>query len=234
MWHVGGRREMHTEFSWENQKERELGEPRRIWENTIKCYLQKWTRVFRWSGLVWGEIAGSFEYGDELPGFLKCNFLTAWENEVNIKCKGHPRTDHEGPEGEYRYSYTLSLTSALDGGGWSAPRSGSFTPGNDSVPIAQEAGWAPGPVWTGAKNSRPPRFDPRTVQPVASPYTYWATPAMTSLLRVLSHVTDVLTADRARPASYLKPTFFFLCLKRQERESDRLTLSSAEIKNEWS
>ena len=27
-----------------------------------------------------------------------------------------------------------------------------FTPGKDSVPIVQEAGWAPGPVWTGAEN----------------------------------------------------------------------------------
>ena len=27
-----------------------------------------------------------------------------------------------------------------------------FTPGKDPVPIGQEAGWAPGPVWTGAEN----------------------------------------------------------------------------------
>jgi len=27
-----------------------------------------------------------------------------------------------------------------------------FTPGNDPAPIVQEAGWAPGPVWTGAEN----------------------------------------------------------------------------------
>jgi hypothetical protein len=27
-----------------------------------------------------------------------------------------------------------------------------FTPGKDSVPIVQKAGWAPGPVWTGAEN----------------------------------------------------------------------------------
>jgi hypothetical protein len=27
-----------------------------------------------------------------------------------------------------------------------------FTPGNDPVPIVQEAGWAPGPVWTGGKS----------------------------------------------------------------------------------
>jgi len=31
-----------------------------------------------------------------------------------------------------------------------------FTPGEDPVPILQEAGWAPGPVWTGGK-TRPHR-----------------------------------------------------------------------------
>ena len=50
------------------------------------------------------------------------------------------------------YSYTLPLTSAVDGGWWSPPRPGSFTPGIDPVPIVQDTGWAPGPVWTGAEN----------------------------------------------------------------------------------
>ena len=57
--------------------------------------------------------------------------------------------------------------------GWGVsvnPRS-IFTPGKDPVPITQEAGWAPGPVWTGAENLIPPGFDPRTLQPVASRYT---------------------------------------------------------------
>ena len=53
---------------------------------------------------------------------------------------------------EYRYSSTLSSTTALDGGGWSAARPDRFTPRNDPVPIVQEAGWAQGPVWTGAEN----------------------------------------------------------------------------------
>jgi len=40
------------------------------------------------------------------------------------------------------------------------------------VPLVQEAGWAPGPVWTGAESfAPPPGFDLRTVQPVASRYT---------------------------------------------------------------
>ena len=32
------------------------------------------------------------------------------------------------------------------------PRPGRFTPGKDPVPIVQETGWAPGPVWTCAEN----------------------------------------------------------------------------------
>jgi hypothetical protein len=36
--------------------------------------------------------------------------------------------------------------------GGQAPRPGCFTPRKDPVPIVQEAGWAPGPVWTGAEN----------------------------------------------------------------------------------
>jgi hypothetical protein len=29
------------------------------------------------------------------------------------------------------------------------------TPGKDTAPILQEAGWVPGPVWTGAENLDP-------------------------------------------------------------------------------
>ena len=49
-------------------------------------------------------------------------------------------------------SSALPSTSALDGGGWSTPRPGRFNPGKEPVPIVQQAGWVPGPVWTGAEN----------------------------------------------------------------------------------
>jgi hypothetical protein len=52
-----------------------------------------------------------------------------------VKGKVHPRTGHEGPEGDWRYSSTVSLISTIDGGGWSKPRPGPFTPGKDPVPI---------------------------------------------------------------------------------------------------
>jgi len=41
---------------------------------------------------------------------------------VNVKGKIHfIPTGHEAPEGEWRYNSTLSLTLALDVGGWSVP-----------------------------------------------------------------------------------------------------------------
>ena len=47
------------------------------------------------------------------------------------------------------------MNAALEGGELSAARPGhTLLPRKDPVPIVQEAGWAPGPVWTGGK-SRP-------------------------------------------------------------------------------
>jgi hypothetical protein len=44
--------------------------------------------------------------------------------------------------------------------GWSTPRPRRFTQGRDRVPIVQEAGWAQGPVWTGAENLALPGIRP--------------------------------------------------------------------------
>ena len=63
----------------------------------------------------------------------------------------HPRTAHEVPQGEQRYSSTLSLTFGARWGGWSTPRPGRFTLKKDSV----ANGWAPRPVWTCAENLAP-------------------------------------------------------------------------------
>jgi hypothetical protein len=52
--------------------------------------------------------------------------------------------------GETKYSSYSFLTSALDAGEWSASRpSRTLAPGKGAlVPIVQESGWAPEPVWT--------------------------------------------------------------------------------------
>ena len=61
--------------------------------------------------------------------------------KINIKVKVKVKVNFtlaqatKAQRGEQRYSSALSLTSALDGGMWSASRSGHFTPGKDPVPI---------------------------------------------------------------------------------------------------
>jgi hypothetical protein len=59
-------------------------------------------------------------------------------------------TRHEGAWGERIYSSYSFPTSALDGVEWSSSRPGraSAQEIGPPVPIVQEAGWAPEPVWT--------------------------------------------------------------------------------------
>ena len=69
------------------------------------------------------------------------------------------------------YSSTLSLTLALDKGGWSGLRPGRFTPGKTWYPLYRRLGGPQGQSGPVRKISPPPGFDPRTVQPVVSRYT---------------------------------------------------------------
>jgi hypothetical protein len=66
------------------------------------------------------------------------------------------------------YSSTLSLTSALDGGRWSTPRPGRFTPVKEPVRIVRETGCG--------KSRRDWDSNPWPAQPIGSRYTDYATP----------------------------------------------------------
>ena len=68
---------------------------------------------------------------------------------------------------------------ALDGVSGQQHAPATYTPGKDPVPIEQEAGWAPEPLWTGGPQDRSARVEnlvptgirSRTVQRVVSRYT---------------------------------------------------------------
>jgi hypothetical protein len=67
-----------------------------------------------------------------------------------VKSKAVPLHAMEALGGERRCSSYSFLTSALEGGEWSASRPGrALPPGKGPpVPTEQEAGWAPETVWT--------------------------------------------------------------------------------------
>jgi hypothetical protein len=73
-----------------------------------------------------------------------------------------------GRVGVYRYS--IFRPRHYKGRGVSVTPRPLYIPRKDPVPIVQEAGWAPGPVWTGAENLAPHRDSipaPSSPQPVA-------------------------------------------------------------------
>jgi hypothetical protein len=111
--------------------------------------------------------------------------ITSWIILHQLVKKSSPVTRHGGAWGKRRYSSYSFTTSALDGGEWSASHPGRALPleKGPPVPIVQEAGWAPEPVWTQrlqkkilcpCRGSNPDR---PVVQPVVRHYTAWATPA---------------------------------------------------------
>ena len=53
------------------------------------------------------------------------------------------------------YSSTLPLTLALDGVDGQRYAPAALPPRKYTVPIVHEAGWSPGPVWTGVENLAP-------------------------------------------------------------------------------
>ena len=101
--------------------------------------------------------------------------------EAKVKVKGTPvqalrlctgRTAHRGSRG---IALPFHDHGTRRGWGVSVRPRPLFTPGKDTVPIVQEAGWAQGRSGQVRKISLPPGFDPRTVQPVASRYSDWTT-----------------------------------------------------------
>jgi hypothetical protein len=98
--------------------------------------------------------------------------------------KLHPRTGHEDPEVEKRYSSTLSLTSALDGVGGQRHAPAALHPGTTRCSLYRRLGGPQDRSGRVRKISPTPGFDPQTVQHVASRYADWAIPAHWTVTRI--------------------------------------------------
>jgi hypothetical protein len=115
----------------------------------------------------WSELNIYGTPTDSGPGTIGTKNKRSWRyfvwlfinNGPHNKGEVHPITGHEGPEVEERYSSTLSLTSALDGGGWSMPRPGRLPPGRPGTNCT--GGWVgPRAGLDGCRKSRPYQDSP--------------------------------------------------------------------------
>jgi len=126
----------------------------KLWNLIRKCIRQrsKLINYFDFFKLVISVTGGHYEDSLRAPENMATSLVKCFLVQALRLCTG--RTAHRGTTG-------IALL-FLDHGtrrGWGVsvtPRP-LFTPGKDPVPIVQEAGWAPGPVWTGAENLVPHR-----------------------------------------------------------------------------
>jgi hypothetical protein len=131
----------------------------------IKCSLSNWPCEIEPPN-QWTELSGTT--------------LPAISGSANGKGKGHFRTGHEGPEGEYKYKATPSLTSALDGVGVLRHVPAALPAGKTRYPLYRRLGVPQARSGRVRKISPWPGFDPWIVQPVASRYTNRDIPTLIS------------------------------------------------------
>jgi hypothetical protein len=108
----------------------------------LACSNSEWT--FEYMSTIRHSV-GLLECWISPPQFLYESYASYLMND-----KSCPTIRHGGAWGERRNSCHSFLTSALGGSEWSGSLPGSALPPGKvpQVPIEQEAGWAPEPVWT--------------------------------------------------------------------------------------
>jgi len=130
----------------------------------------------------WENIYRLFENRIALIFKQSKNKHESWYILRRVKVKGkskgkvHPITGNKGPEVEYKYSFTSSLTSALNGVGGQHHALATIPRGKTRYPLYKRLGGLQGVSGRERKISPPLEFDPQTIQSVASRYTDCAIP----------------------------------------------------------
>jgi hypothetical protein len=83
-------------------------------------------------------------------------FITSPRIKGKDKGKAHSVTWHKDPEGKYMCIYTLSLTSAVDAGGWSTHAPAALPPGKLRVTQCTGVWLGPSAGLDGCGKLRPP------------------------------------------------------------------------------
>ena len=112
---------------------------------------------------------------------------------------------------------TVSLTSVLDVGGWSTPRTGALFPGVAWHPLYRRLDGPQGRFGRVRKILYCTGFNPRTVQPVANPYTDWAIPAYVSGVVAFwsgcrVYESNICSVTRSTEICHVDTVFVYVCV----------------------
>jgi hypothetical protein len=120
---------------------------------------------------------------------------------------------------EWRYRSTHSLTSALDGGEWSASRPGRFTPRVRALGTHWIGGWVgPRAVLDAVVKRKIPsprrESNPRTpiVQPVAQRYTDWVTTAPSNEVKYIFQAIAIVLLYTVKKSNLTEFENFRRCI----------------------
>jgi hypothetical protein len=123
------------------------------WKPNNRCSACQYITLFLWNTKVHCRVNNSpppVSILSQRSPIYNLHNLGLRSTLISSSIKSSPSARHGGAWGERRYSSYSFSTSALDGGEWSASRPDrALPPGKGPpVPIVQEVGWAPEPVWT--------------------------------------------------------------------------------------
>jgi hypothetical protein len=143
----------------------------RHWK-TRKLYMRINQQIYR-AGCclkIWELLSWSGNQDIAIGPHLQFNLVHEWKVKVKLSQCFNSAPRHKGVLGEWMYSSTHSLTSALDGGEWAASCPGHFTPREKAPGTHWIGGWVdPRPFWTRWwRENFPAPAGNRTVEPPRS------------------------------------------------------------------
>jgi len=137
--------------------------------------------------------------------------------KVKVKCT------FEDPEGEWRLSCILSLTSDLNGGGCTTPRPGRFTTGKEHrYPFYRRLGGPQNRSGWERKVSLQPGFDPRIINSVSNCYndsTITAHGRCQVIVKTSKHEVQLNCTNNE--ANALKKSFHYFVIKSKRLRLNR-------------
>ena len=154
-------------------------------------------------------------------------YLSWYSDSVSAGRTGDRIPPGEGEAGDFPQKVsrgTVSLTSRWMGWVVNATLRPLKPRKRDPVPIVEEAGWAPGPVWTGAENLTRTGFDSSIVQLVASRYTDWAIPVHNLKLHTCFSYSVVTIYGTRNAIYYVKTLCAFTLVQSVQQKSSGLKI----------